>query len=303
MILVLGGTGYIGSFITEYLDQCGFHYLSPTRIELDCYNQFELFDYVDSNCCTFVINAAGYTGKPNVEACEQNKWECYRANTFLPQVINQVCRLAGIKWGHISSGCVYNGHLKVYDETDKSDFSFEKGPCSWYSGTKAHGELAAGKDCYIWRIRMPFSSRSCPRNYLDKIMTYDELLIADNSITWVEEFVANLPFFWEHEIEPGIYNMVNSGSITSVEINQIFDEYGIKHSIKYLMLPDFNARFSVPRSNCVLSNDKSLSAGIAWTDVKTAIRKCLDNRVEPNASLDYRSLGLHWHQLSEAYSE
>ena len=33
---------------------------------------------------TFVINAAGYTGKPNVDACELAKAECLSGNAYYP---------------------------------------------------------------------------------------------------------------------------------------------------------------------------------------------------------------------------
>ena len=172
MILVIGGSGYIGSSIVEYLDQCAIPYNAPSRVELDCYNPFELFDFIDSKF-DFIINAAGYTGKPNVSACEKDKYECYRANVILPEVLHQVTSVAEIPWGHISSGCIFNGYKEQYQEDSIPNFVFETNNCSWYSGTKAHGERTAGSNSYIWRIRMPFSVRENPRNYIDKLLSYE----------------------------------------------------------------------------------------------------------------------------------
>ena len=38
-----------------------------------------------------LINAAGYTGKPNVDACELAKADCLDGNAVLPWAIRQVC--------------------------------------------------------------------------------------------------------------------------------------------------------------------------------------------------------------------
>ena len=55
------------------------------------------------------INAAGYTGKPNVDACETARADTLQGNTLLPQTIAQACAAAGIPWGHVSSGCIFSG--------------------------------------------------------------------------------------------------------------------------------------------------------------------------------------------------
>jgi UDP-glucose 4,6-dehydratase len=297
MILILGGSGYVGSFIVEYLDHCKIPYKAPSRVELDYYNPFELFDFIDSRF-DFVINAAGYTGKPNVAACEKEKYECYRANVVLPEIISTATKTAGVHWGHISSGCLYNGHEKVFDETDPPNFSFESNNSSWYSGTKAHGERVITENCYVWRIRMPISIREGSRNYLDKILNYQQQVVAENSITWIEEFIANLPIFWEYDIEPGVYNMVNTGSITAPEVLAIAESHSYVNSPKWMSVDEFNKFVDVPRSNCVISNEKSINAGVKWTDVSKAVDLCFANRSQPNEIIDYRSLGLHWEQLS-----
>jgi putative intracellular protease/amidase len=58
---------------------------------------------------SFVINAAGYTGKPNVDACELHKTDCLQGNAVLPGLIAQACEQAGVPWGHVSSGCIFTG--------------------------------------------------------------------------------------------------------------------------------------------------------------------------------------------------
>ena len=61
----------------------------------------------------FLINAAGYTGKPNVDACELHKTECLFGNAVFPGLVAQACNEAGVPWGHVSSGCIYTGSASL----------------------------------------------------------------------------------------------------------------------------------------------------------------------------------------------
>ena len=57
----------------------------------------------------FLVNAAGFTGKPNVDACEDAKADTLAGNTLFPQMLSQVCVVEKIPWGHVSSGCIFSG--------------------------------------------------------------------------------------------------------------------------------------------------------------------------------------------------
>src|SRR5258708_4953287 len=103
MILLLGASGYIGQAFARELRRRGSCFIPLTRKAID-YSQFGLlFDYVRKMRPTFVINAAGYPGKPNVEACEPAREETLYANTLLPQTVARVCLMTNTPWGHVSS--------------------------------------------------------------------------------------------------------------------------------------------------------------------------------------------------------
>ena len=96
----------------------------------------------------FLINAAGYTGKPNVDACELHKAECLLGNAVLPGIIAQACGEAGVPWGHVSSGCIYSGDGpggNGFTENDTPNFTFRSNHCSFYSGSKGLGEEVASR--------------------------------------------------------------------------------------------------------------------------------------------------------------
>ena len=72
----------------------------------------------------------------------------------------------------------------------KFNFSFRSSPCSFYSGTKALGEevLEGAKNCFIWRLRYP-SMKEETRGITQKLLNYDRLLEAENSVSHLDEFV------------------------------------------------------------------------------------------------------------------
>src|SRR5688572_17512064 len=106
-ILLLGASGYIGSAFAAELERRSVHFYTLDRKELD-YTQFELlWSHLRQARPVFVINAAGYTGRPNVDACETARAETLRANTLFPLGLAQACLTLGIPYGHVSSGCIY----------------------------------------------------------------------------------------------------------------------------------------------------------------------------------------------------
>ncbi len=188
MIVLLGGSGYVGSAYRRIFEHQGLPYRSLSRAELDYANPALLAGRLREVGARFLINAAGYTGKPNVDACEHHKSETLFGNAVLPGRVAEACADAGIPWGQVSSGCIFTGsHAdgSGFTEEDEPNFSFRQNNCSFYSGSKALGEeaLANVPDVYIWRMRIPFNHLDGPRNYLSKLMRYSRLLEATNSIT------------------------------------------------------------------------------------------------------------------------
>src|SRR5208282_4128452 len=109
MILLLGASGYIGEAFARELAQRKKDFTPLPRKQVD-YTRFDaLLEFLKTKKPAFVINAAGYTGKPNVDACELHKADTLQGNTLFPQTVAHACAAAGISWGHVSSGCIYSG--------------------------------------------------------------------------------------------------------------------------------------------------------------------------------------------------
>jgi dTDP-4-dehydrorhamnose reductase len=284
MLYLLGG-GYVGRAYQLLLTRRGISYRSVSRAELDYANPSVLASALRAGGATFLINAAGYTGKPNVDACELHKADCLAGNAVLPGRIADACESAGIPWGHVSSGCIYTGARPDgggFKETDAPNFTFRQNNCSFYSGSKALGEeaLAGRPDVFIWRLRIPFDRYDGPRNYLGKLMRYDRLLDVANSLSELQEFTAASLACWENRVPFGTYNVTNPGHVTTREVVGLIRESGV--CTKAFSFFDDETEFmrtaaKTPRSNCLLDSSKLLATGIPLTPIHTAIRTALKN--------------------------
>lgn len=311
MILLLGASGYMGEAFAKELQRRKKDFLPLSRKQLD-YTRFDsLLEFLKSKKPEFVVNSAGYTGKPNVDACELAKADTLAGNTLLPQTIAQACAAAGVPWGHVSSGCIFsgakigeNGTAKVekdmtqpgpravlekspekihgFTEADTPNFSFREGPCSFYSGTKALGEeaiLGVGQS-YIWRLRIPFDEFDNARNYLSKVQRYSKVYDNVNSISHRADFVRACLDLWEKRAPFGIYNVTNQGFVTTRQVVALIEKI-LKPNRKFEFWKDdgefYKQAAKTPRSNCVMDVSKLLSAGVKMRDVNEALEDSLKN--------------------------
>lgn len=272
MFLVLGKTGYVGSKFVQRFTSSKQPHIGLSRSEVD-YTDMNEFDkyikaglngtYYNLRNCAGVINCAGYIGKPNVDACEHAKQETLEGNSILPMQLALTCKKYNIPFAHISSGCIFNGYDKHYNENDAPDFAFENG--SWYSASKMLGEKLIAKnnrESFIFRLRIPFDHVSNPRNYITKMLTYDKLLDMENSMSNLDDFVfmvwSIMTANWSGINTYGIWNITNPGSITTRRVTELINQYvdPDKKFEFYTDVNEFAGDTVAPRSNCALDTTK-----------------------------------------------
>jgi UDP-glucose 4,6-dehydratase len=231
-----------------------------------------------------LINCAGYTGKPNVDACELHKAQCLEGNGVLPGIVREACERIQIPWGHVSSGCIFTGRRTDgggFREEDAPNFSFRQNNCSFYSGCKALGEevLEGAQRCYVWRLRIPFENTANPRNYLQKVMSYQRLLDAENSLSNLHEFVDACLDSFRLEIPFGIYNLTNPGFVTTRKVvDWIIEKKVSSKAFEFFRdEADFmRIAAKTPRSNCVLDSSKAIAAGLKFRSVEDSVLDALE---------------------------
>lgn len=238
-MITLLGHGYIGQAICQELQQQGISYMWRSHKD----------DIAKET--TVIINAAGYTGSPNVDACEQHKQETINGNVIFP--VKLECDNTYIPIVHISSGCVYTGYKDGgWTEEDSPNFDFNTG--SFYSGSKALGQemlMPYMNKSYLLRIRMPFGDQEHPKNFLTKMKRYDKLISYDNSLSYVPDVAAVAVHFATKLPKPGIYNVCNPGYSNARKIIEMMD---IEKS--WFTEEEFSKATVAPRSNCILNTDK-----------------------------------------------
>lgn len=309
MILLLGASGYIGEAFARELQHRNKDFLPLSRAQVD-YTRFgPLLDLLRSKKPEFLINCAGYTGKPNVDACELDKAGTLLGNALLPQTIAHACLAANVPWGHVSSGCIYsgakiseNGAVRVekdmvkpelhalaeqrspkvlgFTETDTPNFTFRQPPCSFYSGSKALGEeaIAGTGQSYVWRLRIPFDEFDNKRNYLSKVQRYQKVYENVNSISHRADFVRACLDLWERRAAFGIYNVTNPGYVTTRHVVELIEKF-LQPARKFEFWQNDEEFYKVaaktPRSNCVMDVSKLLAAGVKVRPVEAALEDSL----------------------------
>ncbi len=306
LILVLGASGYVGQAFLSELARRNANYRALSRSEVDytCFTQLR-------HCLMglkpeFVVNCAGYTGKPNVDACEENRADTLLGNALLPQTIGQACEVLNIPWGHVSSGCIYSGakvrqpdgslvverdlltpanwrlvqeqsdRLIGFNEADAPNFSFRASPCSFYSGSKALGEEALPSDGsqFIWRLRIPFDEWDSGRNYLSKLQRYAKVYENVNSISHRGDFSWACLELWAQRAPFGTYHITNPGHVTSRQVvHWIESELRLNRTFEFWDNDESFYRHAAktPRSNCILDTTKLQSAGVQMRSVEEAV--------------------------------
>ena len=260
MYIILGKNGYIAEAIIKELKSRDLPHVAWSRSEVDYTNLAELkYNLYVLGDDLHVINCAGYIGKPNVDACELAKADCIEGNVLFPSMVAQLCADLDHQYTHISSGCIYGGYEKHFTEQDASNFDFQNG--SFYSGTKALAEKIVKKnnpESYIFRLRIPFDEYASPRNYLTKLMSYDTLLDAENSLSHRGDFAKYAIELIIQKVPHGIYNITNKGSVTTQQVVELIKKHKLsnKDFQFFTNLDDFMQQITAPRSNCVLDTSK-----------------------------------------------
>jgi len=286
--LAIFGSGFVGHALNNLQSS---HYNITLYNKKDHnYNQPDvLLGILKDSAPDVVINACGFTGRPNVDACESDKQKCWDLNVNLPVNIATLCKTLDIPCIHVSSGCIYTGYDKQYTEQDIPNFGVCNDQSSWYSKTKHAAEIAMkSTDAYILRIRMPFCDSNHERNFLNKVLKYDKLVNFQNSMTRIEDFVTftgklvdkiknelnTLP--WNRKIKPGVYNVCNPGSTSIQRCVELFTENGIING-KWEFVDIETLKLTANRSNCVLNCDKIAQLGMSLPPVDQSLQESIQS--------------------------
>lgn len=275
MFPLILGKGFVGSHFIDHLQKNNIINAAVSQSELNYTDPKILYKFLEENKEKFnyVVNCFGYTGVPNVDACESNKKLCYDYNVLYPLQVVKMCYTLNIPVIHVGSGCVYSGYDKKYTEEDEPNFGFFSDDASYYSKCKHLFEtLIKDYNCYVLRIRIPFTEDNSSKNYFTKLLKYDSLINESNSITSITDFNNFLVHFMDKKPEYGIYNVVNPEPVKAKEVIKMLKNNTIANpNWKFISLKKLKTK--AKRSNCVLDDQKISNIGLKLPNTLTSLER------------------------------
>ena len=267
-ILILG-PGYIGSRLKEGLG---------AEVSGDLIRSFQdAQTIVKKHNPKVIINCIGYIGR-NVDDCELDKDKTLTANSFIPLILAEVALRNNIKLVHISTGCIYH-----FDYAKDRPIIEEKEPDFFelfYSRSKMYSDLplkllSKKYPVLIARIRVPLDDRPCPKNLLDKLIHYKNVIDLPNTVTYIPDFIAALKHLIKIDAR-GIYNIAVKGALVYPKILELYKRH----------VPDFNYKvihfknLGLVRTNLILSTKKLEKTGFKVRSINEVIKECVDHYVK-----------------------
>ncbi|XP_074319233.1 trifunctional UDP-glucose 4,6-dehydratase/UDP-4-keto-6-deoxy-D-glucose 3,5-epimerase/UDP-4-keto-L-rhamnose-reductase RHM1 [Silene latifolia] len=224
--LIYGRTGWIGGLLGQMCEKQGIAYeYGKGRLQ----DRASLIADIQNVKPTHVFNAAGVTGRPNVDWCESHKPETIRTNVVGTLTLADVCREHGLLVMNYATGCIFEydaahplGSGIGFKEEDTPNFAG-----SFYSKTKAMVEelLKEFDNVCTLRVRMPISGDlTNPRNFITKISRYNKVVDIPNSMTILDELLPISIEMAKRNLR-GIWNFTNPGVVSHNEILEMYKNY------------------------------------------------------------------------------
>ena len=272
----------------------------PWRTGIECkaadtrlQNRESVAKELDEYKPTHVLNAAGITGRPNIDWCETNKPETIRTNVIGTLNLADLCLERGIHCTVYATGCIF-----VYDEkhpegsgigfTEEDEPNFDG---SFYSETKGYMEpmLKQYPNCLILRVRMPISDDLIHRSFVTKIVKYERVVNIPNSMTILSEMLPASLAMAKKGLT-GVYNFTNPGVISHNQVLDLYTKYiDPTYTYKNFTIEEQAKVIAAPRSNNELDTTKLLRdmpEGIVINDIVTAYELCFQ-RMKVNLEKQY----------------
>lgn len=216
-ILILGGNGYIAQRCKEVWGDEGI------LVQDKVHSSEEVEKLIEEYKPDAVLNAAGVTGKPNVDWCETHQIETVVGNVEVPIMIAEACQKKDVYLLHIGSGCIFYGESPDPEGWREDDFG---NPTALYSKCKYAADLSLSvlPNVGIARIRMPLDDRPTPRNIIDKLASYSKIIDVENSLTVIPDMIDVFYKLMEKKAM-GIYHVTNPGTIKHRDIIELYKKH------------------------------------------------------------------------------
>lgn len=265
-ILVFGSKGFIGGRMLEsWQDAVG----TDARID----DKEAVLKALDEHKPDAVVNAAGKTGRPNIDWCETHQVETYRSNLVGPLVLAEACQERGVYLLHLASGCIFYGPSPDPRGWTEEDFA---NPLSFYSRVKYSADLVLGKmpNVGIARIRMPIDDKPSDRNLINKLVNYKQVIDVENSVTIIPDMIETC-YRLIQKRGVGVFHVTNPGTARHRQILDLYREFvDPNHRNEWITDEEMMKRglAKAARSNCILQSERLKALGVEMRPIDVALR-------------------------------
>jgi dTDP-4-dehydrorhamnose reductase len=270
-ILLLGGSGILGSEVLVHLQSEKFDYVAPTSTDLDITNKDQLLRAISEFKPAWVINCAAWT---NVDGAESSFEEARNLNVFAVENLGISADLFECKVIHISTDYVFDGDSsEPYLETSLVH------PLNKYGETKFEGEsalLAVLPSAYVIRTSWLYgkSGKNFVKTIAGKALRSEESRVVDDQVgspTCARDLAIGILSILKNQPEPGIYNYSNLGSCSWFELAQkIYATVGADNGLVHPISSGSLSFIAKRPKYSLLSKEKWISAGLSevpdWED-------------------------------------
>ena len=275
-VLVFGGkTGWIGQKIVQIIkDQGHTPVCAVSRLE----NRESIINEIENVKPDYIINAAGLTGKPNVDWCEDHKQETIRINVIGTVNLADIAFMYHTHLTNITTGCIYE-----YDDKHPMysgiGFKEEEAPNftgSFYSRTKIQMEslILQYPNVLNLRIKMPVSME-IDKGFVGKIIKYKKVVNVPNSLSVLDDL---LPIAVDMTLKAikGNFNFVNPGAIAHHEVLEMYKQcIDPAHVYEGFTVEEQDKMLKARRANAELSAEKLLQLYPNVPHIKDSLRALL----------------------------
>ena len=250
------------------------HFNYPKITERLNYSDIQIESIIDRYKPDVIINCIAKTGIGNTDWCSSNKELTYNANTILPVLLSRQCVRHSIHMVHISTGSIFNDCSPNYiNDMDLGWMEEDQAtPQSFYEHSKYIADLAIknNDNTTILRIKLPISTVHHPKNLITKLISYPKLIDAQNSMTFVWDFVDCVDWVIKNNI-CGVYHVANPGTLSAVDVMEEYRKHNPNHTFEVISEKELEKLTIEKRSNSVLNSDKLINAGFEMKPAKIAL--------------------------------
>jgi dTDP-4-dehydrorhamnose reductase len=217
-ILLLGGTGILGTEVIRVLQNKKYKWVAPSSKELDIRNRDLVFKYISDFKPSWIINCAAWT---NVDAAEDSFEAACEINQHAVENLGTAASFFDCRVIHISTDYVFSGESdEPYIESATPE------PINKYGESKLRGEkslIAVLPDSYVIRTSWLYAAtgKNFVTTMVDKSLKHETVSVVDDQVgspTYARDLGRGILAIIEDTPPPGIYHFSNGGSCSWHEL-------------------------------------------------------------------------------------